>query len=104
MNVGVGVCVCVCEYGGWCVRIYNVYTHSHTYTHSPHRLIVDEAMGEGDNSVVMLSLKKMEELKLFRGDTVLIKVCVCVCVCVCACACIQGDESVCLCMRERECV
>jgi len=36
-------------------------------------LIVDEAHGEGDNSVVMLSLAKMEELSLFRGDTVLIK-------------------------------
>ena len=40
---------------------------------SPNRLIVDEAHGEGDNSVVMLSLAKMEELQLFRGDTVLIK-------------------------------
>ena len=40
---------------------------------SPNRLIVDEAHGEGDNSVVMLSLGKMEELQLFRGDTVLIK-------------------------------
>jgi len=40
---------------------------------SPNRLIVDEAHGEGDNSVVMLSLAKMEELQLFRGDTVLLK-------------------------------
>ena len=40
---------------------------------SPNRLIVDEAHGEGDNSVVMLSSAKMEELQLFRGDTVLIK-------------------------------
>lgn len=40
---------------------------------SPNRLVVDEAHGEGDNSVVMLSLAKMEELNLFRGDTVLIK-------------------------------
>jgi len=40
---------------------------------SPNRLIVDESHGEGDNSVVMLSLAKMEELNLFRGDTVLIK-------------------------------
>jgi hypothetical protein len=40
---------------------------------SPNRLIVDESHGEGDNSVVMLSLAKMEELSLFRGDTVLIK-------------------------------
>jgi transitional endoplasmic reticulum ATPase len=40
---------------------------------SPNRLIVDESHGEGDNSVVMLSLAKMEELSLFRGDTVLIR-------------------------------
>jgi transitional endoplasmic reticulum ATPase len=40
---------------------------------SPNRLVVDEAHGEGDNSCVMLSLAKMEELNLFRGDTVLIK-------------------------------
>jgi len=40
---------------------------------SPNRVIVDESHGEGDNSVVMLSLAKMEELQLFRGDTVLIK-------------------------------
>lgn len=40
---------------------------------APNRLIVDESHGEGDNSVVMLSAAKMEELNLFRGDTVLIK-------------------------------
>ncbi len=40
---------------------------------SANRLIVDESHGEGDNSVVMLSLAKMEELALFRGDTVTIK-------------------------------
>lgn len=40
---------------------------------SPNRLIVDEAVGEGDNSCVMLSVAKMEELNLFRGDTVMIK-------------------------------
>lgn len=40
---------------------------------SPNRLIVDDAHGDGDNSCVMLSLAKMEELNLFRGDTVLIK-------------------------------
>lgn len=40
---------------------------------SPNRLIVDEAHGDGDNSVVMMSPKKMEELGLFRGDTVEIK-------------------------------
>jgi len=39
----------------------------------PNRLVVDEAHGEGDNSCVMLSLAKLEELSLFRGDTVLLK-------------------------------
>ena len=39
---------------------------------SPNRLVVDEASNE-DNSVVALHPKKMEELQLFRGDTVLIK-------------------------------
>lgn len=44
---------------------------------SPNRLIVDDVVdvvqGEGDNSCVLLSPKKMEDLQLFRGDTVLIK-------------------------------
>jgi len=44
---------------------------------SPNRLIVDDVSGvvtgDGDNSCVLLSLQKMEELQLFRGDTVLIK-------------------------------
>jgi len=39
---------------------------------SPNRLIVDEARND-DNSVICLSPAKMEELQLFRGDTVLIK-------------------------------
>jgi hypothetical protein len=39
---------------------------------SPNRLVVDEASNE-DNSVVALHPKKMEELQLFRGDTVLLK-------------------------------
>ncbi len=36
------------------------------------RLIVDEAKND-DNSVICLSPAKMEELQLFRGDTVLLK-------------------------------
>ncbi|KAH0629617.1 hypothetical protein JD844_011828 [Phrynosoma platyrhinos] len=40
--------------------------------HRPNRLIVDEAINE-DNSVVSLSQAKIEELHLFRGDTVLLK-------------------------------
>jgi transitional endoplasmic reticulum ATPase len=40
---------------------------------SPNRLIVDEVTNDGDNSCVLLSAAKMEELNLFRGDPVLIK-------------------------------
>jgi transitional endoplasmic reticulum ATPase len=39
---------------------------------SPNRLIVDDATND-DNSVISLSPTKMDELELFRGDTVLIK-------------------------------
>ena len=39
---------------------------------APNRLVVDDALND-DNSVVSLSAAKMEELQLFRGDTVLIK-------------------------------
>jgi transitional endoplasmic reticulum ATPase len=39
---------------------------------APNRLHVDEARND-DNSVVCLSAAKMEELQLFRGDTVLLK-------------------------------
>ncbi|XP_031418370.1 zgc:136908 [Clupea harengus] len=38
----------------------------------PYRLIVDEAINE-DNSIVSLSQSKMEELQLFRGDTVVLR-------------------------------
>ncbi len=38
----------------------------------PNRLCVEEAVNE-DNSVVSLSQAKMDELQLFRGDTVLLK-------------------------------
>jgi transitional endoplasmic reticulum ATPase len=34
--------------------------------------VVDDALND-DNSVVCLSAAKMEELQLFRGDTVLLK-------------------------------
>ena len=40
---------------------------------SPNRLLVDEATND-DNSVIALSTAKMEELQLFRGDTVQLKV------------------------------
>lgn len=39
---------------------------------APNRLIVDDALND-DNSVVCLSTAKLEELQLFRGDTVLLK-------------------------------
>jgi transitional endoplasmic reticulum ATPase len=39
---------------------------------APNRLVVDDALSD-DNSVVTLSPAKMEELQLFRGDTVLLK-------------------------------
>ncbi|KAG5278150.1 hypothetical protein AALO_G00095740 [Alosa alosa] len=38
----------------------------------PNRLIVDEAINE-DNSIVSLSQPKMEQLQLFRGDTVVLR-------------------------------
>lgn len=38
----------------------------------PNRLIVDDATND-DNSIVCLSQAKMDELQLFRGDTVLLK-------------------------------
>lgn len=38
----------------------------------PNRLLVEEATND-DNSVVSLSQAKMDELHLFRGDTVLLK-------------------------------
>jgi len=39
---------------------------------APNRLIVDDATND-DNSVVSLSQAKMDELQLFRGDTILLK-------------------------------
>lgn len=41
---------------------------------SPNRLVVDESVND-DNSVVTLHSTTMEKLLLFRGDTILIKVC-----------------------------
>ena len=38
----------------------------------PNRLLVEDTVND-DNSVVALSLAKMDELQLFRGDTVLLK-------------------------------
>jgi len=56
---------------------------------SPHRLIVDEASND-DNSVVTLSAKKLEELQLFRGDTVKIKG-------------KRGHETVCIVLNDDAC-
>jgi len=48
-----------------------------TKKRAPNRLIADDVtevvQGDGDNSCVLLSFAKMEELELFRGDSVLIK-------------------------------
>jgi transitional endoplasmic reticulum ATPase len=38
----------------------------------PNRLLVEDAIND-DNSVVALAQTKMDELQLFRGDTVLLK-------------------------------
>merc|ERR1719478_1908280 len=56
---------------------------------SPNRLIVDEATND-DNSVVALSMAKMEELQLFRGDTVLIKG-------------KKSRETICICLADENC-
>lgn len=40
---------------------------------SPNRLLVDEAIND-DNSVISMHPSKMDELQLFRGDTILVKV------------------------------
>ena len=53
------------------------------------RLIVDEASND-DNSVIALSPAKMEELQLFRGDTVLIKG-------------KKSRETVCICLADDNC-
>lgn len=39
---------------------------------APHKLTVEEAKND-DNSVVEMSQAKMEELKIFKGDTVMLK-------------------------------
>lgn len=39
---------------------------------APHKLTVEEAKND-DNSVIEMTQAKMDELKIFKGDTVLIK-------------------------------
>ena len=56
---------------------------------SPNRLVVDEATND-DNSVVALSMAKMEELQLFRGDTVLLKG-------------KRGKDAVCIVLADEQC-
>jgi len=53
---------------------------------APNRLVVDDATND-DNSVVTLSVAKMEELNLFRGDTVLLKG-------------KKGKDTVCICLSD----
>lgn len=43
-----------------------------TKKRSPNRLVVEEAVND-DNSIVVVSQAKMEELSLFRGDNVMVK-------------------------------
>ncbi|CAF2238349.1 unnamed protein product, partial [Rotaria magnacalcarata] len=38
----------------------------------PNRLVIEDSLND-DNSVVALSQQKMDELQLFRGDTVTLK-------------------------------
>jgi len=56
---------------------------------SPNRLVCDEATND-DNSVVSVSPAKMEELKLFRGDTVILKG-------------KRGRETICIVLAEDDC-
>lgn len=56
---------------------------------SPNRLIVDDATND-DNSVISLSPAKMEQLELFRGDTVLIKG-------------KKGRDTVCIVLADEDC-
>ena len=39
---------------------------------APHKLTVEDAKND-DNSIVEMTQAKMDELKIFKGDTVLIK-------------------------------
>lgn len=67
------------------IPVWQIYNDKHIFVFSddlatailrkkdrPNRLIVEEAVND-DNSVVALSQAKMDELQLFRGDTVLLK-------------------------------
>ena len=56
---------------------------------NPNRLMVDEATND-DNSVVALNLATMEELQLFRGDTVLLKG-------------KRGKDAVCIVLADEQC-
>jgi len=61
----------------------------HEKKRSPNRLVVDEATSD-DNSVISLSAAKMEELQLFRGDTVTLKG-------------KKGKETVCIVLADDDC-
>lgn len=56
---------------------------------APNRLMVDEATND-DNSVVTISTAKMDELELFKGDTVMIKG-------------KKGKETICIVLADDEC-
>ncbi|XP_041033268.1 transitional endoplasmic reticulum ATPase-like isoform X2 [Carcharodon carcharias] len=56
----------------WSTKQEDVSTAILQQKHRPNRLIVDEAIND-DSSIVSLSQVKMDELQLFRGDTVMLK-------------------------------
>ena len=39
---------------------------------APHKLLVEDATND-DNSIVEMTAAKLDELKIFKGDTVLLK-------------------------------
>ena len=66
-----------------CVSKKDVSTAILNKKKAPHKLTVEESK-QDDNSVVELTQKKMDELKIMKGDTVLLKgkkrrdtVCIC---------------------------
>ena len=79
-----GTCICCRTFLYWLVEVSTTVSALPLVTRDdlatailrtksrPNRLLVEEAVND-DNSVVALSQEKMDELQLFRGDTVLLK-------------------------------
>ena len=66
-----------------------VLSSGYNVKHSANCLVVDDSTND-DNSVVSLSADKMEELQLFRGDTVMLRG-------------KKGKETICICLVDQEC-